>query len=75
MIRVNWQRLIKELREATGWTQGELANEVGCNQSHISSLSTGDARAGFEIGTELLRLWREHVPGTGPSDLPRGSKR
>lgn len=41
---------VKELREAKGWTQQNLATIVGCQRRFISSIETGSAQ---EIDVEL----------------------
>ena len=34
---------VKALREAMGWTQKELADAIGCTDTHISHLENGRA--------------------------------
>lgn len=45
---------IKTLREAEGWSQGELARRAGITQAYVSQLETGK-RTGESIGVEVLQ--------------------
>lgn len=57
---MNWQRVINDL-EASGLTQVEIGQLSGCSQSQVSDLKTGrrGKRLGFDVGTNLNRLWKE----------------
>ena len=35
---------IKQAREAAGWNQGEFAKKVGCSQSTLSEIESGESK-------------------------------
>lgn len=57
---MNWKNVIADLEES-GLKQEEIAEKVGCSQSHISDLKTGrrGKRMGFQLGEALKSLWSE----------------
>lgn len=54
---MNWSELIKDI-QTHGWTQAEIADEVGTSQGHISDLLTDrrGKRLGYQIGKNLVAL-------------------
>lgn len=54
---MNWQKIVNELL-ATGQSQTELSDKVGCPQSTISEISSGKRgkRPSWEVGNKLLEL-------------------
>lgn len=60
---MDWKSVIGEL-EASGLTQKEIADRVGCSQPYVSQLKSGARKKPeFETGQALVDLHRERVPG------------
>lgn len=49
-----------------GWTDAELARRVGCHQSQISRLKSGERGIGIETAFALERVSREMHWPDGP---------
>ncbi|WP_146217306.1 helix-turn-helix transcriptional regulator [Dyella sp. AtDHG13] len=49
------QVAVKALREA-GWTELQIANEVGCNQSTINRVKAGKHAVSYNTGVAILQL-------------------
>lgn len=60
---MNPQHAVNELLKS-GWTQGRLADEVGCSQSTIHRIRSGVMRRGvsFELALALI-VMAEGLPG------------
>lgn len=55
----NWPTLIADLTDR-GLSQKDIAEKIGCDQSHISDLYTGrQANPRFSVGQALLKLLAE----------------
>jgi transcriptional regulator with XRE-family HTH domain len=50
-----FQRLIKDLN-AAGWTQDDIAAEVGCSQTNISTLLTKGTEPLYGLGRAIIEL-------------------
>lgn len=61
--RMNPQQAVNALLNA-GWTQGRLADEVGCSQSTIHRIKSGLTKRGvsFELALALI-VMAEGLPG------------
>lgn len=57
---MDYQKLIKELRDS-GLTQREIAQAVGCRNTTISALESGQNRTS-RFGLQLVRLLEQHCP-------------
>jgi transcriptional regulator with XRE-family HTH domain len=66
---------IRELREARGWSQAELAERAGVRQATISTLETGKARRLLDVLeriAEALEVAPAKLLGEGvPTKRPR----
>lgn len=62
---------VREWREHKGWSQGELANRLGCEQHYVSKMETGKIKPTIEHLGELSEAF-----GVDPEDLlgPPGPK-
>ncbi|MFJ9691570.1 Scr1 family TA system antitoxin-like transcriptional regulator [Kitasatospora sp. NPDC101183] len=49
--------LLRTSREQRGWTQGHLADLVGCTSSYISALENGRRKPSRQLATELDRAF------------------
>lgn len=56
---MNWKERIAYLTTEAGMTQGQIAEEIGASQPHVSDLASGKRgkRLGFEIGQRLVALY------------------
>lgn len=56
---MDWKTRINYLTDEAGMTQGQIAEEIGSSQSHVSDLASGKRgkRLGFEIGQRLVALY------------------
>ena len=52
---------LRELREQTGLTQAQLADQIGVRQCQVSKIERGDLEEDSKIGT--IRLYLEAVGG------------
>lgn len=63
---------LREFRKHRGWTQQQLADEVGATQSTISQLESGEKNPSFELVRELsgvLGITVGELLGEGPQEL------
>lgn len=58
-----WQKMVVELKEL-GFTQKQIADEMGCSQNYVSNLENGlcGKRLGYDKGESLRNLWLKHRP-------------
>lgn len=56
-----WQNKIIDLKKK-GFTQTEIAAQVGCSQNYISNLENGlcGKRLSYEYAKKLNALWEKH---------------
>lgn len=52
-MRVDLEK-IKELAESKGWTQAELARQMGLSRAYVSRLFSGDRIGGKELLGDLM---------------------
>lgn len=63
---MDWKTIVIEAKRNTGFTQHELARELGCSQSAICDLMHGRTREPrFNLGQQLLTLAGH--PATAPA--------
>lgn len=68
---------IRELREAHGWTQGELAERVGTHANTVARWERGEVQPGKQSWLLLSRVFRRAVGSIQTHDaaLARGRGR
>lgn len=56
-MNIKWSEIIKGI-QSHGWTQAEIADEVGTSQGYISDLLSDrrGKRMGYQLGKNLLDL-------------------
>jgi len=75
MANITTRIRLKELREARGWTQLELAGRAGIRQATISEMETGRARRiGLDTIDRLARTLKVQ-PGELLELVPNGRKK
>ena len=66
---------IRELRKETGLSQLELADKVGCSETHLSNIETGSAKMGVDIAIRIAEYfdvstdWILRATNPGENDL------
>ena len=59
---MNWQQMIVDLQEY-GYTQQQLADEIGCSIWHIRDLKSGRRckirELQYSVGVKILSLWKK----------------
>jgi putative transcriptional regulator len=53
---------LKELREAAGWSQGELARRIGVSRQTINAVETDKYDPSLPLALRLARLFAVAVP-------------
>lgn len=48
---------IRELRKKKGLSQLELAEKVGCSETHLSNIETGSAKMGVDIAIRIAEYF------------------
>lgn len=52
------RHLIAVARQAAGYSQGRLAQRIGCSQSLIARIETGERNASPEVAARIARATR-----------------
>lgn len=52
---------VRELREAHGWSQGELAERVDVSRQTINAIETGKYDPSLPLAFKLARLFRQRI--------------
>ncbi|MCC5092417.1 helix-turn-helix transcriptional regulator [Xanthomonas campestris pv. raphani] len=52
---------VRELREASGWSQGELAEQLGVSRQTINALETGKYDPSLPLAFRIARLFGESI--------------
>ena len=52
---------LRELREAEGWSQGELAEQLGVSRQTINALETGKYDPSLPLAFRIARLFRSRI--------------
>lgn len=52
-----WKNLITEIKQMTGYSQGEIASRCGCGQSTISDLLAEKTKGPrYDLGQKIIQL-------------------
>ncbi len=54
---------LRELREAQGWSQGQLAEELGVSRQTVNALETGKYDPSLPLAFRIARLFGEAIEG------------
>ncbi len=54
---------IRELREAQGWSQGELGEQLGVSRQTINALETGKYDPSLPLAFRIARLFDGSIEG------------
>lgn len=52
---------LRELREGQGWSQGELAEELGVSRQTVNALETGKYDPSLPLAFRIARLFGEAI--------------
>ncbi|APO95556.1 helix-turn-helix transcriptional regulator [Xanthomonas vesicatoria] len=52
---------VRELRESNGWSQGELAEQLGVSRQTINALETGKYDPSLPLAFRIARLFGEPI--------------
>ncbi|TBR13362.1 MAG: transcriptional regulator [Lysobacter sp.] len=52
---------VRELREAQGWSQGELAERLAVSRQTINAIETGKYDPSLPLAFRIARLFREPI--------------
>lgn len=52
---------VRELREGSGWSQGELAERLGVSRQTINALETGKYDPSLPLAFRIARLFGESI--------------
>lgn len=52
---------VRALREANGWSQGELAEQLGVSRQTINALETGKYDPSLPLAFRIARLFGEPI--------------
>ena len=52
---------VRELREARGWSQGELAERLEVSRQTINAIETGKYDPSLPLALKLARLFRQRI--------------
>ncbi|OQP73345.1 transcriptional regulator [Xanthomonas phaseoli pv. syngonii LMG 9055] len=52
---------VRELREANGWSQGELGERLGVSRQTINALETGKYDPSLPLAFRIARLFGESI--------------
>ncbi|MDC8746535.1 helix-turn-helix transcriptional regulator [Xanthomonas campestris] len=52
---------VRALREASGWSQGELAEQLGVSRQTINALETGKYDPSLPLAFRIARLFGESI--------------
>ena len=52
---------VRELREAQGWSQGELAERLAVSRQTVNAIETGKYDPSLPLAFRIARLFREPI--------------
>ncbi|MCC4603444.1 helix-turn-helix transcriptional regulator [Xanthomonas campestris pv. badrii] len=52
---------VRELRESNGWSQGELAEQLGVSRQTVNALETGKYDPSLPLAFRIARLFGESI--------------
>ncbi len=52
---------VRELREAHGWSQGGLAEQLDVSRQTINAIETGKYDPSLPLAFKLARLFKQHI--------------
>lgn len=52
---------LRELREAQGWSQGELAEQLGVSRQTVNALETGKYDPSLPLAFRIARLFGQAI--------------
>lgn len=52
---------VRELREASGWSQGELGERLGVSRQTINAIETGKYDPSLPLAFRIARLFRKSI--------------
>ena len=61
---------LRELREAQGWSQGELAERLEVSRQTINALETGKYDPSLPLAFRIARLFRKRIEDLFLPDEP-----
>lgn len=65
---------LRELRSGRGWSQGDLADELGVSRQSINALETGKFDPSLPLAFRIARLFNEHIEDVFDDGLGRIKK-
>lgn len=62
MKKHDFSQIVKDLTDKCEWTQQQIADEVGCSQTHIQRLQEGvSSNPRYSLATALIELHRREM--------------
>ena len=61
---------VRELREARGWSQGELAEHLAVSRQTINAIETGKYDPSLPLAFRIARLFRQPIEAIFLPDAP-----
>jgi putative transcriptional regulator len=52
---------LRELREARGWSQGELGEQLGVSRQTVNAIETGKYDPSLPLAFRIARLFRKSI--------------
>jgi putative transcriptional regulator len=62
---------VRELREAQGWSQGELAERLDVSRQTINAIETGKYDPSLPLAFKLARLFKQRIESMFDPDEER----
>ena len=62
---------VRELREAQGWSQGELAERLAVSRQTVNAIETGKYDPSLPLAFKLARLFKQRIESMFDPDEER----
>ena len=60
-LALSMNNRVRELREAKGWSQGELAEQLAVSRQTINAIETGKYDPSLPLAFRIARLFRKPI--------------
>jgi putative transcriptional regulator len=57
------RNLVRDLRAARGWSQGDLAAELGVSRQSVNAIETGKYDPSLPLAFKIARLFGQPIEG------------
>jgi putative transcriptional regulator len=57
------RNLVRDLRAARGWSQGDLAAELGVSRQSVNAIETGKYDPSLPLAFKIARLFSQPIEG------------